>query len=267
MRSPRRAARVTLEADNWRHHLRLAYVSWGEERLREAGRTLALLPGFPLAHWLWPPCTSRGRRSMTPSVSSMPASRAQASRAERSLALQRRCAALAARSRALARGDERRALAVARTRAVVRVERSSLRPRVLRQYVVRHRRAASRAGSGDTEAAAAFPTGTGARATTSARESRVGHIRADAPGTAPVRSRRRRSRPRSDRRSFWPGRRSRERRMRRVDQALAATPPGNAGWLLPIEPLLNVAAAPESGRRCWRGCAPRRLRHEILDGL
>src|SRR4029079_4580187 len=43
---------VSLEPDNWRHHLRLGYVSWGEERLREASRTLALLPGFPLAHWL-----------------------------------------------------------------------------------------------------------------------------------------------------------------------------------------------------------------------
>jgi DNA-binding winged helix-turn-helix (wHTH) protein len=43
---------VALEGDNWRHHLRLAYASWGEERLREARRTLALLPGFPLAHWL-----------------------------------------------------------------------------------------------------------------------------------------------------------------------------------------------------------------------
>ena len=51
---------VTLEADNWRHHLRLAYVSWGEERLREARRTLALLPGFPLAHWL---CGHRARRA------------------------------------------------------------------------------------------------------------------------------------------------------------------------------------------------------------
>jgi hypothetical protein len=30
----------------------LSYASWGEERLREARRTLALLPGFPLAHWL-----------------------------------------------------------------------------------------------------------------------------------------------------------------------------------------------------------------------
>ncbi len=43
---------VALEPDNWRHHLRLAYASWGEERLREARRTLSLLPGFPLAHWL-----------------------------------------------------------------------------------------------------------------------------------------------------------------------------------------------------------------------
>lgn len=43
---------VSLEADNWRHHVRLAYVSWGEERLREARRALRLLPGFPMAHWL-----------------------------------------------------------------------------------------------------------------------------------------------------------------------------------------------------------------------
>ena len=43
---------VTLEPDNWRHHFRLSYVSWGEERLRAAHETLALLPGFPLAHWL-----------------------------------------------------------------------------------------------------------------------------------------------------------------------------------------------------------------------
>jgi DNA-binding winged helix-turn-helix (wHTH) protein len=43
---------VSLEADNWRHHLRLAAVSWGEARLRAARRTLALLPGCPLAHWL-----------------------------------------------------------------------------------------------------------------------------------------------------------------------------------------------------------------------
>lgn len=43
---------VTLEPDNWRHHLRLSYGSWGEERLRASSRTLALLPDFPMAHWL-----------------------------------------------------------------------------------------------------------------------------------------------------------------------------------------------------------------------
>jgi tetratricopeptide (TPR) repeat protein len=43
---------VSLEPDNWRHHVRLAYVGWGEERLRASARALALLPGFPLAHWL-----------------------------------------------------------------------------------------------------------------------------------------------------------------------------------------------------------------------
>jgi DNA-binding winged helix-turn-helix (wHTH) protein len=47
------ARRATaLEGDNWRHHLRLAYVSWGEERLRAAHRALKLLPGLALAHWL-----------------------------------------------------------------------------------------------------------------------------------------------------------------------------------------------------------------------
>lgn len=43
---------VSLETDNWRHHLRLAVVSWGEDRLRAADHTLHLLPGLALAHWL-----------------------------------------------------------------------------------------------------------------------------------------------------------------------------------------------------------------------
>jgi DNA-binding winged helix-turn-helix (wHTH) protein len=43
---------IALENENWRHHLRLAYVSWGEERLRAARRALKLLPGFAFGHWL-----------------------------------------------------------------------------------------------------------------------------------------------------------------------------------------------------------------------
>ena len=43
---------ISLEGKNWRHHMRLAYVSWGEERLRAARRALKLLPGFAFGHWL-----------------------------------------------------------------------------------------------------------------------------------------------------------------------------------------------------------------------
>jgi len=43
---------VMLEPDNWRHHMRLAYVGWGEERLRAAQKTLALFPAFALARFL-----------------------------------------------------------------------------------------------------------------------------------------------------------------------------------------------------------------------
>jgi DNA-binding winged helix-turn-helix (wHTH) protein len=43
---------VALEPVNWRHQLRLAFVAWGEERLRAANRTLHLMPGLGLAHFL-----------------------------------------------------------------------------------------------------------------------------------------------------------------------------------------------------------------------
>jgi DNA-binding winged helix-turn-helix (wHTH) protein len=43
---------TSLEPDNWRHHLRLAYAAWGEERLRAARHATRLLPELGLAHWL-----------------------------------------------------------------------------------------------------------------------------------------------------------------------------------------------------------------------
>jgi DNA-binding winged helix-turn-helix (wHTH) protein len=42
---------VTLEPDMWRHHLRLASVSWGDERLRAAHRVTKLSPGVAFAYW------------------------------------------------------------------------------------------------------------------------------------------------------------------------------------------------------------------------
>lgn len=43
---------IALEDENWRHHLRFAYVSWGEERLRSARHALTLVPGLAIGHWL-----------------------------------------------------------------------------------------------------------------------------------------------------------------------------------------------------------------------
>ncbi len=37
---------TALEPGNWRHQYRLAYSAWGEERLRAADRALVLMPGF-----------------------------------------------------------------------------------------------------------------------------------------------------------------------------------------------------------------------------
>lgn len=43
---------VSLEPRNWRHHLRLAAAGWGSERLAAAEQTLAFVPGLAMAHWL-----------------------------------------------------------------------------------------------------------------------------------------------------------------------------------------------------------------------
>ncbi len=43
---------VSLESGNWRHHFRLAFATWGEERLRSVDPTLALMPTCAAAHML-----------------------------------------------------------------------------------------------------------------------------------------------------------------------------------------------------------------------
>ncbi len=41
-----------LEPGNWRHHFRLGYVTWGEERLRAVDRIIELMPAFAPARML-----------------------------------------------------------------------------------------------------------------------------------------------------------------------------------------------------------------------
>lgn len=43
---------VELEPTEWAHHLRLAWAGSGRERQRAAARVLELMPGHPAAHWL-----------------------------------------------------------------------------------------------------------------------------------------------------------------------------------------------------------------------
>src|SRR5262245_52631840 len=43
---------VAIDPKEWRHHLSLAFVSGGAERLHAAHRALAMCPDLTLAHWL-----------------------------------------------------------------------------------------------------------------------------------------------------------------------------------------------------------------------
>jgi len=43
---------VTLEPNDWRHQVRLSFVSWNQQRLGAAYRALRIRPDAPFAHWL-----------------------------------------------------------------------------------------------------------------------------------------------------------------------------------------------------------------------
>ena len=234
---------VTLEADNWRHHLRLAYVSWGEERLREAGRALALLPGFPLAHWL---CATvhvarqaldDAERELDAGIAAQASEQGGPSRFS-GVALHWLRGLLH-----LARGDERRALE-SLERELSFESSGHLYARECCANTWYAIGALHRRRDRNTEAAAAFQQALVRVPRHPLASLVLAMIRPDAPSTAP-------GVPGPGFETaigqaiVLAGAGDPANAARRVDQALAATPPGNAGWLLPIEPLLNVAAAPD----------------------
>jgi len=235
---------VALEPDNWQHHFRLSYVSWGEERLRAAHRTLALLPHFPLAHWL---------------AATVHVARHGLAEAERELA-----AGLAAQAGRpakgtrfstvaihwlwgllhLSRGDETRALeaferelqseaagqlyarecaantwyaiGALRLRQGRQVEATAAFAHAL-ERVATHPLAQvglAAVGSGSSIALARTDPGGHARSVDAALVQAVQLALAGAHAEA----------------------------AQALEAALASAPPGNAGWLLPVEPLLHVTA-------------------------
>jgi DNA-binding winged helix-turn-helix (wHTH) protein len=234
---------VTLEPDNWRHHFRLAYVGWGEERLRAAHRALALLPGFPLAHWL---------------IATVHVARQSFTEAERQLALgiasqlnepagKSRFSAVALHWLrglvCLARGERDEALA-AFERELASEGDGHLYGRECcanTWYAI----GALRLRQGEREVAAAAFRESLARVAAHPM-ARLGLAVIDGPGvvTAPLAPP-----PASVDAAVGhaialscAGKHADAATI--VDQAFAAAPPGNAGWLLPIEPMLRVSAHP-----------------------
>ncbi len=230
---------VTLEPDNWRHHFRLGYVGWGEERLRAAHRTLALLPGFALAHWLIATvhvaryALDEAERELAIGIASQSRASAQRfsavalhwlqglihlARDDREFALEaferelfsegdghlygRECCAntwYAIGALRLRQGD-REAAAMAFREAIHRISGHPL----------------ARLGLAVANASAAAVARQSARS--ASVDISIGHAVALALAGKHV-----------DAASV-------------VEQALAAAPAGNAGWIIPIEPLLHISA-------------------------
>jgi DNA-binding winged helix-turn-helix (wHTH) protein len=236
---------ITLEADNWRHHLRLASVSRGEERLREARRTLALLPGFPLAHWL---CSTvhvarqafdEAERELDAGIASQTNQQSGPSRFS-GVALHWLRGFVY-----LSRGDERRALeslehelsfeasghlyareccantwyAIGALHARKQQRREAVA--AFQQALTRvPRHPLAKLGIGVLDPGSPMPAASAVSAPSfdaAVAQAALLSVAGDVQDA-----------------------------VRLIDHALAAAPPGNAGWLLPVEPLLNVAAAPDT---------------------
>jgi len=232
---------VTLEPDNWRHHFRLAYVGWGEERLRAAHRTLALLPGFALAHWL---------------IATVHVARCALDEAERALAT-----GIASQSGDPATPSRFSAVALHWLRGLIHLARDDQQAAL---EAFEHELASEDDGhlygreccantwyaigalrfrQGDREAAAAafrqatrrIPVHPLARLGLAAVGASDGAVTVQGEPAASVDAAVGRAVALA-----LAGKHTEAATL--VEQALAAAPPGNAGWVLPIEPLLHVSA-------------------------
>jgi DNA-binding winged helix-turn-helix (wHTH) protein len=235
---------VTLEADNWRHHLRLAYVSWGEERLREARRTLALLPGFPLAHWL---CATvhiarhaldEAERELEAGIGSQDRQRNGPSRFS-GVALHWLRGLVY-----LARGDARRAFELLERELSFEVSGHLYARECCANawYAIGaiHARTQQRdkAEAAFRQALARVPKHPLAK---------VGLVLVGSDAPAPTRAAVASSIDSAIAHAAQlavAGNHADAARL--VDQLLSMAPPGNAGWLIPVEPTLNVASAPDT---------------------
>jgi tetratricopeptide (TPR) repeat protein len=241
-----------LEPDNWRHHFRLAYVTWGEERLRAARRTLALVPGFPLAHWLAATvhvarrAFGEAERELDTGIAGQAGQGLRARFSGVALHWLRGLIHLAHGEDAPAREAFEKELALESSGHLYARECCASTWYAIGASRLRQ---GDRAGAVDAfqEAIARVPM----------HLARVG-LAAIGDGRSAVGEE-----PRGDRHSpvdlafgraaslVLTGRHPEAATL--VDAALAHAEPGNAGWLLPVEPLLHVSARPDA----WAGTLAR----------
>jgi tetratricopeptide (TPR) repeat protein len=235
---------VTLEPDNWRHHLRRSYGTWGEERRRAAHHVLTLLPGCPMAHLL-AATVFVARNALTQAERELDAG--LASMADESTVGERFTPVALHWLKGLlclARNEENEALA-AFDRELALEPRGHLYARECSAnawyaigacHVRRGDRPAARAAFG--QAIARIPRHPMAHAGL-ALASGSSHVVPNA-GDGSVDAALARAVALAATGAVADA-------VPRIARALSSAPPGNAGWLLPVEPLLRVAA----NRAAW----------------
>lgn len=258
---------VSLEPDNWRHHLRLSSIGWGEERLRAARRTLTLLPGCALAHWLAATVLvarqtlDEAERELRTGLSfEVPASAGHAGSSGVGLHWLLGLLRLAAGDQADARAEFERELALEHLGHLYARESCANTWYAIGAQQWRHGHYADAARAFD-EALARVARHPMARAGLSLCPARgiAGTPPRDAadavPGPAAIRTEAQASLAASASSSpeailataaTQAAGGQHEAAVVRIASALAAAPAGNAFWLLPIEPLLWVSGAPHA---------------------
>jgi tetratricopeptide (TPR) repeat protein len=236
---------TSLEPVNWHHHLRLAFVSWGEDRLRAAGRVLSLLPDFPLAHWLAATVLvarqvlPEAERSLTAGIA-FEAGRSPSDTRYAPVALYwlRGLIRLSRGGEASALEDFERELAAGSGGHLYARECAANTWYAIGAVRFRQGRA--------EEARRAFEEALARVASHGPARSALGLPPVPSVNSGPLDA----ALPRAVS-LVMAG--AHDEAANLVDSALAAAPPGNAGWLLPVEPLLAVAARPLA----WAGVLAR----------
>jgi len=229
---------VSLEADNWRHHVRLSYGSWGEERLRAARRALALVPGLAMAHWL-AATVHVAREAFVDAERDLRAgleAQQQATGAFSTVALHWLCGLLLLRQgeHESALDHFGRELAAERNGHLYARECCANTCYAIGALHLRCGRTAE-AASAFHQAIARVPFHHGAHVGLAFSE--------------PITRERVEFAPASIEKVFAEAAAlalagDGDQAAARIERALEQAPPGNTGWLLPVEPLLNVAANP-----------------------